>query len=228
MDRVQVSDVEDRPVASVPRREPTPWQSAEDAVGWQRVARGRHHPRGPKVRVTVQLDDDRSDWADQECERLGIGYSALILRLIDAARAKETGPASETANLGDTARPDLSITNETLDVVIDSILESLLETLNNKGTRLSSDKLTVEELGASGSSLHRALTVRPELLHYDLSTLNDTLLGMAGMHSGELSTTLLKREFHPVDERDLLLSLLTITLLRRSRQAEAQTPETPL
>ena len=73
-----------------PRPEQQPWRTPEDAAGWRSVARGRHHPLGPKIRLTVHLDDERSAWLDSEAERAGLGYSALVLRLLDEARARGT------------------------------------------------------------------------------------------------------------------------------------------
>lgn len=71
-----------------PRPEPQPWRTPEDAAGWRLVARGRHHPAGPKIRLTLHLDDERSTWLDREAERSGMGYSAFVLRLLDEARAQ--------------------------------------------------------------------------------------------------------------------------------------------
>ena len=74
------------------RPEQEPWRTPEDAAGWRLTARGRHHPAGPKLRLTLHLDDERSAWLDREAEQAGIGYSAFLLRLIDEARAKAPSP----------------------------------------------------------------------------------------------------------------------------------------
>ncbi len=75
----------DRPAS---RAEQQPWRKPEDAAEWRLVARAPHHPAGPKIRLTLQFDDERSAWLDQEAERAGLGYNAFVLRLLDEARAR--------------------------------------------------------------------------------------------------------------------------------------------
>jgi hypothetical protein len=72
--------------------EPRPWQSAEDVRRWKSAGRVRTAGRRPRVSITVDLDDEQSEWIREEALRTHENPAQLLKRLVDAARAASTAP----------------------------------------------------------------------------------------------------------------------------------------
>lgn len=67
--------------------EPQPWRTAEDAEGWNVVARGRRSSRQPPlIRVVVDLDAEQSAWVRAEAERTGLDYVTIVRQLVEEKR----------------------------------------------------------------------------------------------------------------------------------------------
>jgi hypothetical protein len=67
--------------------EPKPWQTPDDARGWQDAGRVRTPDGGPPhITATVDLDGEQSEWVRREARRLRITPVQLLKRLVNEAR----------------------------------------------------------------------------------------------------------------------------------------------
>ena len=81
--------------------EPQPWQSAEDANSWRRLARTPGSGGPPLISVQVDRDAEQSQWLREEATRAGIGYAQLLRDLIDRVRASTREAATEGSPAND-------------------------------------------------------------------------------------------------------------------------------
>lgn len=98
---MSTTDTNKTPMPALPRVEPTPeprpWLTDEDAKGWTVVARGRGRGKMPLISVEVDLDRSQSEWVRREAKRMGVGYTEVVRRLIEAARRAEAQAKKEAS-----------------------------------------------------------------------------------------------------------------------------------